>query len=372
MHTEIVSRYPNSSATTKRQQTKIAHRGSRFWRVLLLLTANVLLTLPIPNSAGQTTSESSEPNQVTPAANTAAGIKLGKAYESEWEFGINIKAAPSATNIDASFPIPMSWPEQEIEVVEQSFSAGISKTTESNPTDATRQVSIRIPRLANGAAESAIVKFRIKKRFIIAPTETARYVIPAKPAREVRTYLKPSPYIESRHRKIRAIAADLRDESLGGWEQVEAIYRWVRENVQYKFDQQIHSCLDALETKTGDCEELSSLFIAICRAQGIPARAVWVPGHTYPEFYLEDESGKGHWFPCQAAGSYEFGGMSESKPILQKGDRFRVAGQSQEVRYVIPTAKSQGPVSLEWINRNTRPPAAPAGSAETISGAGSK
>jgi len=71
--------------------------------------------------------------------------------------------------------------------------------------------------------------------------------------------------------------------------QVEAIYDWVRENVEYKFDTQIHSCLDALDSGKGDCEELSSLFIAICRARDIPARAVWIPGHTYPEFYLLDE-----------------------------------------------------------------------------------
>ena len=42
----------------------------------------------------------------------------------------------------------------------------------------------------------------------------------------------------------------------------------------------------ALRDGTGDCEELSSLFIALCRAHGIPARTVWVPDHCYPEFYL--------------------------------------------------------------------------------------
>ena len=80
-----------------------------------------------------------------------------------------------------------------------------------------------------------------------------------------------------------------------------------------------------LDDGVGDCEELSSLFIAICRAAGVPARAVWIPGHTYPEFYLVDEQGEGHWYPCQIAGAgHDFGRMPESKPILQKGDRFRI------------------------------------------------
>ena len=113
----------------------------------------------------------------------------------------------------------------------------------------------------------------------------------------------------------------------------------MRENVEYKFDTQIHSCLDALDSGKGDCEELSSLFIAICRARDIPARAVWIPGHTYPEFYLLDENGNGQWFPCQAAGSRQFGEMNERRPVLQKGDRFKVSGQKELQRYAQPTLK---------------------------------
>ncbi len=117
---------------------------------------------------------------------------------------------------------------------------------------------------------------------------------------------------------------------------------------------QIRSCLDALKRKQGDCEELTSLFIAICRAQGIPARAVWIPGHAYPEFYLEDEQGSGHWFPCQAAGPYEFGSMNEARPILQKGDRVRLPGTREVVRYLQPTVQAKiatNPIQIQWISR---------------------
>jgi hypothetical protein len=70
---------------------------------------------------------------------------------------------------------------------------------------------------------------------------------------------------------------------------------------------------------------MTSLFIAMCRASGIPARTVRVPGHCYPEFYLSDQAGEGHWFPCQAAGTRAFGGMPDPRPILQKGDNVLVA-----------------------------------------------
>ena len=128
--------------------------------------------------------------------------------------------------------------------------------------------------------------------------------------------------IESRHPTIRRVAEQFKDSGDTAWEKVEAIYDWVRDKVEYK-NGPIKGALAALKDETGDCEELTSLFIAICRANDIPARTVWVPGHCYPEFYLEDKDGKGHWFPCQAAGSREFGGITETRPVLQKGDNFR-------------------------------------------------
>ena len=94
--------------------------------------------------------------------------------------------------------------------------------------------------------------------------------------------------------------------------------------------------LAALRDGTGDCEEYTSLFVAICRAADIPARSVWVPGHCYPEFYLLDENGDGHWFPCQSSGARQFGGIDETRPILQKGDNFRPPrnGGKEHERYL--------------------------------------
>jgi hypothetical protein len=118
----------------------------------------------------------------------------------------------------------------------------------------------------------------------------------------------------------------------------------VRENVQYqevspeaneRDKSPLKGAFAALKDKTGDCEELTSLFIAICRASDIPARTVHVQGHCYPEFYLQDDEGQGHWFPCQAAGSEAFGGIPEHRPIWQKGDNFRAPERPREAqRYV--------------------------------------
>jgi hypothetical protein len=185
------------------------------------------------------------------------------------------------------------------------------------------------------------VTFEISKRRMEAPEDTTVYQLP-KPNSHLAKFLAPSPYIESRDAKIKSLAMELTRDKQPAWEQAAAVFDWVRANVKYEFAEQIKPAVAALKDGHGDCEELSSLVIAICRANKIPARAVWIPGHTYPEFYLADDHGKGHWFPCQAAGAQrQFGGMSEDRPILQKGDNFLVPGDRTPQRYVKQTLSAK-------------------------------
>ena len=192
----------------------------------------------------------------------------------------------------------------------------------------------------------------------MAPKETATFRIPAKVDRQLKRYLGTSLYIESRHGKIRALSKQILTETAeaSDWEKVEAIYDQVRERVDYQ-NGPLKGALQALRDGHGDCEELSSLFIALCRAGKIPARTVWVPDHCYAEFYLEDGQGNGHWFPCQPAGSRAFGEMLEPRPILQKGDNFRVPEKPrQNLRYVAEFLSGSpvgggGKPTVEWIRR---------------------
>ncbi len=282
--------------------------------------------------------------------------------ESEWEFGMTINITGQAQGMTGYIPIPMDYPEQTVEIVGEDKTPNVGRIRQTSPTKDTTQLMFTINRLNNNETAKAVMRFKIKKQMIAAPTDTTGLQIPKRLPSKLKTFLKPSPYIESNHERIEAIAEQLTDDTLTDWEQIEKIYNWVRDNIEYEFDVQIHTCLEALDSKKGDCEELSSVFIAICRAKGIPARAVWIPGHTYPEFYLEDENADGHWFPCQAAGTYEFGSMTEARPILQKGDRFRAPNSSAYVRYVQPTFAArnmQGSVDIQWISRDTSESSSP-------------
>ena len=252
------------------------------------------------------------------------GARAGPAETTRWRCGMIVQAVGGpCVGLVGYVPVPVDWPEQQVTVLDEeiSRSARVSYTM----VDGTvRVMVVRIPRLAAGQTARALVTFEVARRAILAPADTDRYVLPDLRKLHVATrrYLGESPKIESNHRKIEALAREIGADEARAWARVEAIYDWVRDNVEYK-NGPLKGALAALQDGVGDCEELTSLFIAICRAADIPARTVWVPGHCYPEFYLEDEKGEGHWFPCQAAGTRAFGEMPETRPILQKGDSFR-------------------------------------------------
>lgn len=263
------------------------------------------------------------------------GIRLGEATTSKWRIGVIVLAPGAVTGIVATTPVPMDWPEQQVKIVSEEKTANVGKLTYRTLDSGVKQMLVSIPKLNAGEEASAIVTFEVTRREILAPEETSIYRAPARSSRELSKFLLPSPYIESTDAKIRMLAADVTAEKELGWERAAAAFDWVRENVKYEFAEQIKPAVQALQDRQGDCEELSSLVIALCRASKIPARAVWVPGHCYPEFYLIDDKGEGHWFPCQAAGAdRQFGSMIEDRPILQKGDNFRVPEEKGQQRYV--------------------------------------
>lgn len=276
---------------------------------------------------------------------------------SVWEFGVKIKAEGDVEKVVASFPLPIDWPEQSVAIQNVDKSAHFVKQSEKD-LDTAQLIVAQFGPMSPGEEAHLLITMTIDKRNIQAPTSTDLFRMAEKTRNKVRKYLLSSPQIESGDKAIRKLAEELDiDSSAPAWQQVESIFRWVRDNIEYRFEETNRSCLEALASREGDCGEMTALFIAICRARGIPARAVWIPQHTYPEFYLEDDQGNGHWFPCQVAGPYEFGGMTESFPILQKGDNFKLPGLPRARRFVQPTLSATGgPVRLESIMRRVDQP----------------
>jgi hypothetical protein len=261
------------------------------------------------------------------------GPKLGESRTSQWRIGLEIKAGGGACNGGAGYAsVPAEWPEQDVQTVKEDVTSEI-KINYSTLEGGVKLMNLKIGPLNPGQEAHAIVTFEVRRSAVLPPEKTDDFVLPdvKKLPRDMRVYLTPSVKIESRDPKIRDLAKKTVAEKTKAWDKVEAIYDFVREKLKYK-PSPLKGAVAALRAGEADCEDMTSLFIAMCRAVDIPARTVWVPEHCYPEFYLNDEKGAGHWFPCQIAGAREFGGISELRPIFQKGDNIRPPVNSRERR----------------------------------------
>jgi len=285
-----------------------------------------------------------------PATATDEAWRLS--YESPqtqlWRIGLRLDTnGVACNNVLSTFPIPMPWPEQAVRCVGQEVDDRVDRWSVRDLPGGARQVVLTMPRVVAGATPEVMLDLEVTRSRILGPQLTDDLFIPARPDSKLKIFLGTSPYIDSTDPRIRNAARDIAAQGHeNAWSHVEAIYDWVREKVEY-VEGDIKAASQALRDGKGDCEELTSLFVAICRASKIPARMVWIPDHCYPEFYLEDVKEAGTWFPCQAAGTRQFGSMDEYRPVLQKGDRFKVPEKRQSVRYVaeffqcVPVGKRQ-------------------------------
>ncbi len=252
----------------------------------------------------------------------------------EMLIGVRVAAADgNMLGTTAMTVFPTNWPEQKVTIVEVNvpppFRHGLRDLANNN-----QQLMFQAQLIPANSMVEATLRVQIEKSHIVGPADTTGFQIARRLPRDVKTYLGNSPYIEADSSEIRKIVREIdATEPLTEWQRVEAFYDWVRENIAYQ-NGELKSVREALRDRTGDCEELTSTFVALCRAARIPARVVWIPNHCYPEFYLADETGEGYWFPCQVAGTRSFGSMPEYLPILQKGDRFKVPEKPELQRYL--------------------------------------
>jgi hypothetical protein len=251
------------------------------------------------------------------------GPKLGEAQVQRWQFGLLVQTPSGpARDMIGYVPLPSEWPEQQLAVVGEEVSPGVHTGYET--VDGTVKVMIvKIAQLPAGSEAKALVTYEIRRHVLLPPDKTDIYVLPdpKKLPKTVRPYLMASPMIEVKNAKVKAALKEVKGDFPSAWKRVEAIYEYVRGRVEFRKGA-VRGAVAALRDGAGGEEDLTSLFIALCRTADIPARTVWVPSHCYPEFYLEDDEGKGHWFPCEMTASRSFGGIAEHRPVIEKGDNF--------------------------------------------------
>ncbi|PKK81397.1 MAG: hypothetical protein CVT47_02655 [Thermoplasmata archaeon HGW-Thermoplasmata-2] len=121
--------------------------------------------------------------------------------------------------------------------------------------------------------------------------------------------------IEPSNEEIKKIANEIKNStrSENVWELAKEIFNWHKNHTEYEREVvgegYTQSALEVLHSGKGDCDELSYLYISLCRAAGIPSRFVEgymvspkeetekFGGHVWAEIY------DGEWVTVECAGN---------------------------------------------------------------------
>ncbi|MBT4716443.1 transglutaminase domain-containing protein, partial [Candidatus Woesearchaeota archaeon] len=129
-------------------------------------------------------------------------------------------------------------------------------------------------------------KNRIKK-----VTSKVQYPLTDLPE-DTHKYLEPSTNIDSDHPVVKKTANQLIGDKNDLYEVLFTLAEWVNKNINYSLDTLSLEASErssvVLNTRRGVCDELTNLFIGLCRASGIPAR--FVSGISYTNSQLFDDS----------------------------------------------------------------------------------
>lgn len=94
-------------------------------------------------------------------------------------------------------------------------------------------------------------------------------------------YLAASAFVDSNHPAIIALANSLVTPEMSEIQKLEALHRWVIENIRYDYQAFLRQenilvpASHTMATGLGMCRDYSFLLAALCRAAGLPARVVY-------------------------------------------------------------------------------------------------
>jgi transglutaminase-like putative cysteine protease len=97
------------------------------------------------------------------------------------------------------------------------------------------------------------------------------------PASSIRLYLSPAEFIDSDHEAVRTKAQEIASSASDRVEQARLLYGAVRDEIRYDpyidyTDPETYRASSVLAKGHGYCVGKASLYVALCRAVGIPAR----------------------------------------------------------------------------------------------------
>ena len=293
------------------------------------------------------------------------GISHAKERKGEVVFQVSVEAPENSNDVRVWIPYPVTDNEQTIEDIQidgnYTYSGiygqkdgDLALYAEWTKPEKERIITLTFKASAMERVKLAPAGFKQRKDF--PAKEDAK--IPA----EIQEFTKGSQYIPTGG-KIKEIALKVTKGKKTIHQKAKAVYDWVVENTFR--DPDVKGCgtgeVDRmLAVKGGKCADISSVYVAIARAAGVPAREVWglrlgkkpeddITGghHCWSEFYLP---GYG-WVPVDPADvrkamlanklelkdaetkkyrDYYFGAVDEYRIALSRGGKGRVLSPAQK------------------------------------------
>ena len=116
---------------------------------------------------------------------------------------------------------------------------------------------------------------------------------------------QPSPLVQSEDLRIKRQAEKIATSENDPLKKAEKLCLWVFENVKKDFAVSIPSAIEVLRVRKGDCNEHTTLFVALARSIGIPSKIcvglVYKDGyfyyHAWPEVWIGEDLENGYWLP---------------------------------------------------------------------------
>ena len=145
---------------------------------------------------------------------------------------------------------------------------------------------------------------------------------------DVERFLQAEKYVESDEPELCRFAEKFKDRKQ--IKTAENIFRWVAENMQYTgYSGNDRGALYALRNKRGDCTEYMYLFVALCRANGIPARGIG--GYVCRANAFLKPSDYHNWAEFYQAGAWRIADPQKKVFAQNQSDYIgmRVIGESQ-------------------------------------------
>jgi Transglutaminase-like superfamily len=142
------------------------------------------------------------------------------------------------------------------------------------------------------------VKEKLRHRLILTTDKPPAKAGPVSldEKKKLAAYLKATSFLQCDDPRIKKQAAETVGAEKDPYKAAGLLSNWVFRNVKKQFTPVISNALDTLKTRSGDCGEHAALFVALCRAAGIPAREVGglaysdagggiLGGHAWAEIY---------------------------------------------------------------------------------------